>query len=104
MKPFSAILASLIAASAALALTISWDYPADEMDGITFYVYETTNVIGGNWAIKTNTTATNVSFAVAPGKRFYRATASNFWGESDPSNIINTPEVAKMPANLTIKK
>lgn len=36
-------------------------------------------------------TVSNVTFSVTPGEMYYSMTGSNWWGESDFSNVCKTP-------------
>jgi len=90
-------------------ITLAWDYPAADLStGLVFRVYHTTTITTpvANWAVITNVAGTNLSvtLTVTPGARFYVVTASNFWGESDPSNVASTPELPRSDVNLRLRK
>lgn len=40
---------------------------------------------------------------LAPGKMFFYVTASNYWGESLPSNVTNTPSALTNVGGVNIK-
>lgn len=94
------ILILTLATLAARALSLAWEYPA--ADEVTFTVYRSGDLV--TWQPLTNTGKTNIALAVVPGKAFYYVTASNFWGESDPSNTVGTPAIAQHPSGLTITR
>jgi hypothetical protein len=90
-------------------LTLEWDYPEQERStNLTFYVYSTTNVFAPmtNWAVLTNVVGTNLSvrLQIDPGQRFFVMTASNFWGESDFSEVASTPPLPRSNANLKLRR
>ena len=112
MKTILALLA-LIASSVLLPaqidgrVTLQWDYPLDELDGVTFTVYHTTNAAApvSDWAPIASITATNrIPLTVIPGRNFFACTASNFWGESVPSNVAATPPLPRSDINLSIRR
>lgn len=73
-----------------------------------FRLYSSTNLLVPltNWTALTNVPGTNFSCAVPvqPGQRFFYLTASNFWGESDPSAVASTPAVPAAGTNLSISR
>jgi hypothetical protein len=90
-------------------VTLAWDYPASELStNLTFRVYSsaTMQLPITAWPVLTNVVGTNLSVqvTVAPGQRFFFLTASNFWGESGPSNLANTPPLPRDMTNLTINR
>ncbi len=77
-------------------VTLCWEYPAAEQTpDLHFRVYHSTNpdLPLYKWTPLTNTAGTNCSITVPVerGRHFFYITASNWWGESDPSNIASTP-------------
>ena len=90
-------------------VTLVWDYPVSEMTtNLTFKVYSSTNIIIPltNWVVLTNIVGTtnSVKVQITPGACFFYVTASNFWGESNPSNVASTPVLPRSPQNLKIFK
>ncbi len=84
-------------------ITLAWDYPMDEVPAMTFNVYSITNLASTNWVLMTNVVAqTNVTLPVQPGNMFFMATASNWLGESIPSNVV-TSTIARNITNTVIK-
>jgi hypothetical protein len=82
-------------------ITLAWNY---QQDIDAFYVYQSTNVTAAMpWQPCTNTAASSVTIQVMPGRMFYYVTASNFWGESGPSNTIGTPAVPAA-TNVTVRR
>jgi len=68
-------------------VTLSWDYPADQLGtNLTFKVYHTTDISlpMENWTVMTNVVGTNLSTKIpmGPGAHFFALTASNSAGES----------------------
>lgn len=77
-------------------VSITWDIPKDSLgSNASVQVYTTTNILTplNQWTMVTNVPAiTNlVQISIVPGKAFYAATFSNFWGVSDFSNVTGTP-------------
>ena len=107
-----AVLCLLLAVNAAAPsglVTLSWDYPAYELsDKLTFKVYSSATMVLPleSWPVLTNVSGTNLSvkLQILPGQRFFYMTASNFWGESGPSNLIGTPPLPRDMTNLTISR
>jgi len=87
-------------------IKLYWDYPANELTNVTFNVYSTTNIALPltNWLVMTNVNSTNVVLDITPGQRYFYATATNFWGESDPSTVASVPATPKSGTNLVIVK
>lgn len=104
------------------AIHLAWDYPSNELVGVdaSFIIRSSADITVPvtNWPVIyndswTNTIITNfdgtnytftIGYLVQPiEKRFYIATASNFWGESFFSNTSSTPAIAKS-TKLKIKK
>jgi hypothetical protein len=80
-------------------------YPPEQLTNVTFNVYHSINIAVPltNWSILTNISQTQVDLDVIPGEHFFYITATNFWGESGPSNIANTPSVPLNSANGTLQ-
>lgn len=94
-------LLAVVAATAAgmetnQVVTLEWDYPEAEVcSNMVFRVYSSTRVDLPlrEWPVLTNVPAPalSVSITMEPCQRFFYVTASNWWGESDPSNVASTP-------------
>ena len=71
-----------------------WD-PNDPADQVTgYYLHQATN-LAGPWTIVGSTNGTNYALLLPrKGQWFFYVTASNFWGMSEPSNIVTTPREA----------
>lgn len=85
---------ALAAAFQAKDLRFEWDYPDASPDA--FCLYSSTNLALPltNWAKVTTAPGDSRTLtlpAVEAGAHFYFLTASNMWGESDPSNVAATP-------------
>lgn len=76
-------------------VTVMWTYPTQDIAGVTFRIYQTTNLTQAlPWNFLTSVQSTNKAhLTLIPGNNFAYVTASNFWGESAPSNIAGTPTV-----------
>lgn len=90
-------------------ITLAWNYPTNELStNLTFRLYHSTNITVPltNWTVITNIAGTNtsVSLPVLPGAHFFALTASNFWGESDFSNVASTPPAPRSDVNLSISR
>lgn len=75
-------------------VTLAWDYSTNNMDGTTFYVYGSAELTAmTNWPVITVVTnQTFATFYTVPSSWFFAVTASNWWGESDFSNVLKLPE------------
>lgn len=88
---------------ALIGATLFWN-PNPDSDGVQAYkLYQATSVIGP-WTHVASTANTSLVVNLAPGQYFFFVTASNFWGESGPSNITNTPTVASNITTLRIQR
>lgn len=90
------------------SLSLAWDYPASaQSTDLVFKLYHSSDlsVPQTNWLVLTNVAGTNlaVTLSVIPGAHFFYLTASNWWGESGPSNLVLTPPVAVSPSNTVIQ-
>lgn len=86
------------------SVSLAWDYPTNELNGVTFRLKWTTNVALTNWVTIATTTNTTVRVDVPKGVNFFACTASNFWGESFFSNIASTPPVVRTNVSLNISR
>ena len=66
-----------------------------------FKIYGTNDITAPltNWPLLITVpgNVTQALYIMQPGQTFFYVTASNFWGESGPSNVTNTPTVATNP-------
>lgn len=77
-------------------LTFAWDYPATPTN-VVFYLRDATSPMTTNLvAMVTNTTSVTVSNILA-GPHNWSVTASNLWGESDPSVPFVAPHKPVTP-------
>lgn len=81
-------------------ITLAWNYSGGKVDA--FKIYSSTNM--ANWSLLTTTTNQSVSILATPAACFYFVTASNFWGESGPSNIASTPDPVNQPTDESITR
>jgi len=77
-------------------VTLTWDYPAADLSpDLTFRIRHSTeaDLPFAKWSVLTNVAGTNLSVTLnlEPGQHYFYLTATNWWGESDPSNIASTP-------------
>lgn len=88
----SILLIFLATAAFALDIGITWDNndPSEQVE--RYYLYQAFSVTGP-YQNMTNS-ATNMVRVIVPsnGMYFFFVTASNFWGESSPSNTNTTPK------------
>lgn len=91
-------------------ITLAWDVPKEALGtNASVQVYSSTNIVAPlkTWSIVTNIPATTnvIQIQVTPGKAFYAATFSNFWGISDFSNVAGTPPLISGDSlSLTVEK
>lgn len=90
-------------------IILAWDtYPAAELTpDLTFKLYTSTDISVplANWTVIRTVPGTNtqVTISVIPGRQFFYLTASNFWGESDPSGVLGLPPAPRQGV-LTVRK
>lgn len=89
------------------AAVFVWDYPVEELGtNLTFLLHSTNNLAAPTavWPVRLTVVGTNTSCSVPmnEGWQFFYVTASNEWGESDPSNVV-TAKVWRMATNLNIR-
>lgn len=106
---FTAIAAGL--GSFRTSVTLAWDYPTNEISGITFRVYSSTNISLAvtNWplySVVTNAVVgSNTLSTILPidaQQRWFVMTASNWFGESSFSVVAATPPVPRSDVNLRL--
>lgn len=88
-------------------VVLFWDYPANELStNLTFKIYSTTNaaLAVSSWPVLTNKVGTNttITLPIDAVQRYYVVTASNWWGESDFSNVAGTPPLPRDQTNLRL--
>jgi hypothetical protein len=81
-------------------LRLAWD-PNDPREEAQYIIYSAPEV-SGPWVKAAHLSDTTWNIAAVGERQFYYVTASNAWGESDPSNITNTPCLA-IPVRSRIK-
>lgn len=90
-------------------VTLAWDHPDGYPNGNPdwqYRIYSSPDMT--NWTVLTNVAGTNAAI-VLPIKRdkwfFYATTVdtTNFWKESDPSNVAQTPALPPSSGNFQIK-
>lgn len=103
MKHRAAALLSFLACLNLLAVvppvqnvTLAWD--TQTATNLVYRVYEISGPITNLLATTTNITTTLTNVLAAPHRWF--VTASNIWGESDPSQPLVVPGAPQPPANL----
>jgi len=90
-------------------VNLVWDYPTNELSpDLVFRLFHSTNITVPmtNWVVLTNVpgTSTSVSVVITPGIHFFVMTASNFWGESDFSNVASTPALPRSATSPRITR
>lgn len=105
MKKYIAIFLTICSAVAVIPVvqdvTFAWDYP-NSTEGMVFYLKERTGVFTNTVGVVTNALTITISNVVA-GKHEWSVTASNQWGESDPSVPYIAPLKPEVPSNLKPK-
>jgi hypothetical protein len=110
MKKIITLLFAIVALAAQTGLepvTLAWDYPAAELKGTAFNIYHSQDpaLPLNQWQKVASVQETNLCrLSIVPGAHFFTATASNFWGESQFSNIASTPAVPRSDGNLRIRR
>lgn len=75
-------------------LTLEWDNPAEAADGVVDYVLYQATVSTGPWVeavvipVANGRTVTR-TLTLGTGRYWFRVTARNWAGESDPSNTVS---------------
>jgi len=83
---------------------LAWDANPTNEEVLSYQVYQASNVIGP-WELVLTVTNTNATIRLpSPRRAFWYVTASNYWGESGPSNITNTPSQAGKVNGLGITR
>jgi hypothetical protein len=87
---------SLKAATLRTNVTLVWNYPEAELStNLVFKLYSSPNPATplASWALLVTVPGTNTQATVPmqPTNMFFVLTASNYWGESDFSNVASTP-------------
>lgn len=95
------ILSAMWASGAGVLL--EWEPSPTNQQVTAYYIYRA-NAVSGPWACVASATTTNYALAMTPCEAYFYVTASNFWGESVPSNILSTPPVTASKTNVTIKR
>lgn len=114
-----------IPVSVTVPIVLSFDYPTNAMDTNLVFVLRGTNQLGlspTNWPIEQSLFATNywtnawtlpvtgtnytVTFTnqTTPGVHFWYVAATNFWGESLPSNVLEIPPLPTSTLNLKAQR
>ncbi len=108
-KKLTALLLSLAVSTVAAdfdgKITVTWNYPTNELSGTTFRLYSSTNALAplSSWPVVAAVEGTNAARLTMPTpQNFFVCTASNFWGESNPSAVVSTPALARDDVNLSI--
>lgn len=99
-------LGMLLLAARGAEVILEWNPSPTTQEVKGYSIWMATN-IGGPWQRITNTigTETNATVSVpAPGAYFFFCTATNFWGESEPSNIAWTPPKATAIEGVKIER
>lgn len=78
-------------------VTLAWDYASPT--GMVFYIKDRIGVVTNVVSIVTNATTITISNVIA-GPHNWSVTASNMWGESDPSVPLITPAKPVTPGPL----
>lgn len=91
-------------------ITLRWDHPIEFQEGNSNWVYRIYQSSDGtNWTAITNVSglSNSVVLPVTKAQAFYYATtveATNFWNESLPSNVAQTPAPPLSGENLSVSR
>ena len=117
----SAILAHAAPGQTKTNVTLYWSAPTNLVYSVTngteivlltnvvdrYFMYASSDpsINTTNWPVLISVpgTVTNVSLVMTPQMRFYAVTASNYWGESDFSNVAWTPPRPSDEVQLWVK-
>ena len=87
-------------------LTLVWDNPPDLDTNCVINIYASTDASMplAQWTWRTNVPypQNSVTLPIFPGRQFFAVTTSNYWGESDFSNVATAPGLPQTPPNLRI--
>lgn len=88
-------------------ITLQIDYPTNQLStNLVFKIYSTTNLAlaVSSWPLEKTFVGTNTTFTlpIIASQRFYVMTSSNWWGESDFSNVAQTPPLPLDVVNLRL--
>lgn len=88
----------------AVDVTLIWNAndPLDQVEG--YRLYQSTNIAGPFNYIGSANTTNFVVTGLSPGVYFWYVTATNYWGESLPSNKASTPPVAGKVMQLKVNR
>lgn len=84
-------------------IVLSWQ-ANDPAQQIAAYNVYTSGSRTGPFTPVGSTPGTSLNVSVTPGAAYYYVTASNFWGETDPGNIVSTPSPPSMVQGVTIRR
>jgi hypothetical protein len=86
-------------------VTLAWDYRTNNLPSTVFFVYGSETLTEPtNWPVITVVTGqTWATFQTVPASWFFAVTASNWWGESDFSNVLEIPEPPSSDINLRLE-
>lgn len=92
----ASILVAFTGAPLRTSVQFAWQYPTNQLStNLTFRLYASPDAAAPatNWLVVTNVVGTNlgVTLPLAPTNLFFFVTASNLWGESNPSQVVSTP-------------
>lgn len=89
-------------------LTLEWDNPAEAADGVVDYVLYQATAATGPWVeavvipVANGRTVTR-GLTIDTGRYWFRVTARNWAGESDPSNVLTVSTNRPLPVIIRIK-
>lgn len=98
--------AAIVKLCAVVPLTLAWDPNPSDQQVIVYNIYGATTVTGV-WTLQAIVSGTLSNYTLQVDNShpaFFYVTASNFWGESNPSNITNSPSVTSKVQNPQLHK
>ncbi len=89
-------------------ISLTWDYDTNSPPDV-FKLYTSTNAAmpTTNWTLVAGVSGTirNITISNINAQQcFFYVTASNWWGESTPSNVAGTPQIPGSVGNLRISQ
>lgn len=83
------------------------DYPTNDITPdmvFKWYLSRDITTPMSNWVVVATTTNPAIRLPVTAGVNFFAITASNFWGESDFSNVASTPALPRSDVTLKVSR
>jgi hypothetical protein len=95
------VIAFAVSAQSHRVLRLVWD--ANDPEEEAQYIIYSAPEAAGPWSKVAHLSETTWTITAVGERMFYYVTASNAWGESDPSHVTNTPCRAGLVRSMQIK-